>query len=160
MDFNLEFCYFQPMDMRLVTRTKLTENGCLEWQGTRNKDGYGQIRLKGKGFLVHRYAWMQQKGSIPNGLCICHRCDNPSCCNLDHLFLGSQADNMRDSCDKGRHSSKKPQYFCKSKLSAEDVRMIRMLRESANSCLSIGDLYDISAGYVSNICNYRIWKQV
>lgn len=76
--------------------------GCLLWEGYRNRDGYGQVRNSGKIWLAHRYAWTQARGVIPPGLLVLHRCDTPSCVNVDHLFLGTHTDNMRDMASKSR----------------------------------------------------------
>lgn len=79
---------------------------CWEWQGTRLPSGYGRIGIAGKGQgvtdLTHRVAYRIANGEIPPGMEVCHTCDNPPCCNPDHLFLGTHADNMRDMSAKGR----------------------------------------------------------
>ena len=77
---------------------------CVEWSGTRNDQGYGQRRASNKIFYVHRRAWEMAIGQIPEGLMVLHRCDNPACYNVDHLFLGTAADNARDMIAKGRAS--------------------------------------------------------
>lgn len=75
---------------------------CWEWTAYRTPDGYGRIKVSGRMLLAHRVAWMFEFGPIPEGLCVCHRCDNPKCCNPHRLFLGTQLDNMRDATRKGR----------------------------------------------------------
>lgn len=80
---------------------------CLEWTGCRIEDGYGRkITGSRKGgrrlVLVHRWVWEKEFGPIPEGLCVLHRCDNPPCINLDHLFLGTLSDNALDRETKGR----------------------------------------------------------
>lgn len=75
-------------------------NACWEWQGARDSFGYGQARE-----ATHRTAWALTHGPIPSGMCVCHRCDNPPCCNPDHLFLGTRADNNRDRHAKGRSAN-------------------------------------------------------
>lgn len=80
---------------------------CKEWKGCRNKDGYGRITLSKIVHNVHRYAYCLHRG-IPllsiKGLTVCHSCDNRSCINPDHLFLGTQYDNVRDMISKGRRA--------------------------------------------------------
>jgi hypothetical protein len=66
-------------------------------------NGYGVVDRKGKRIGAHRMAWMLTNGEISKGLHCCHRCDNPKCCNPSHLFLGTNAENMRDMFNKGRH---------------------------------------------------------
>lgn len=75
---------------------------CVEWKGAINDRGYGQVRRDGEVAYVHRIAWTMVNGPIPDGLNVLHHCDNPPCYNVDHLFLGTQADNMIDMVTKGR----------------------------------------------------------
>lgn len=78
---------------------------CLVWDRcTTTQDGYGQVRIKGKTYLVHRLAWIERHGPIPPETPhVLHRCDNPPCWADDHLWLGTQTDNMHDCLTKGRH---------------------------------------------------------
>lgn len=100
----------KPMNQmtRLKNNIALTDQGC--WQWTKNKDrlGYGRLkislgtRLLFKTSSAHRFAWELIVGEIPEGMCVLHKCDNRACCNPDHLFLGTQQDNMQDMHKKGR----------------------------------------------------------
>lgn len=78
--------------------------GCWEYQGCRNKSGYGRLQPPGqsKTVLAHRYAYELTYGPIPDGLFICHACDNPSCCNPAHLRPGTNSDNVQDAMQRGR----------------------------------------------------------
>ena len=88
---------------RLESRLVPGANGCLEFVGAHHRKGYGVIKVEGKPQRAHRVAWMLNHGDMP-GLCVLHRCDNPKCCNLEHLFLGTHADNMADMSRKDRRS--------------------------------------------------------
>jgi hypothetical protein len=75
---------------------------CWAWRGYRWL-GYGRVNVGKMPRLAHRVAFELFHGPIPDGLCVCHRCDNPQCCNPGHLFLGTLTDNNRDMTEKGRH---------------------------------------------------------
>jgi hypothetical protein len=91
----------RPMFDIISSRLKPSSNGCLIYTGGINEYGYGMCKRK----LVHRTWWKLHNGPIPNGMCILHHCDNPPCCNINHLFLGTQEDNMHDMANKGRANS-------------------------------------------------------
>lgn len=78
------------------------ETGCHVWTGHCQENGYGQIRIGDRAVGTHRVAWAAANGSIPEGLYVLHKCDNPPCCNPEHLWVGTQADNLRDMREKGR----------------------------------------------------------
>ncbi|MEO0085709.1 MAG: HNH endonuclease signature motif containing protein [candidate division WOR-3 bacterium] len=82
-----------------VLRDKRKPHECWPWTGCRHPTlGYGFFR----GDYAHREAYRRAYGPIPNGMCVCHRCDNPECCNPAHLFVGTHRDNIQDSIRKGR----------------------------------------------------------
>jgi hypothetical protein len=98
-------------------------SGCWLWGGTTHQFGYGSIGVwesgRVKTYGAHRASWWLHRGPIPPRMSVCHRCDTPQCVNPDHLFLGSQLENLRDMFAKGRH----PRHG--QKLSPEQVRAIR-----------------------------------
>jgi hypothetical protein len=152
---------------RLWAKVVRTNNGCLEYAGAHNAFGYGIIRARrddGMHTMVatHRAAWTVTHGPIPEGMHVLHRCDNPPCCNPDHLFLGTDADNMSDKCAKGRQSREfdLPQ----TKLSDVEVAELRhevaeLRHEYATSGLSqyaLARKYGISQPHVSYIVNHKV----
>lgn len=91
-----------PLAERFWAKVDRSSDGCWEWTGGRFDEGYGTIRVAGRSLKTHRVAWELVQGAIPEGLCVCHRCDNPPCCRPDHLFLGTREENNRDRDEKGR----------------------------------------------------------
>jgi|YNPBryBLVA2012_1023415.scaffolds.fasta_scaffold20208_3 hypothetical protein len=81
-----------------------SDSGCREWQGCSLPKGYGKLRVRGRDFLAHRMAFFIATGTDPGNLCVLHRCDNPRCCNPEHLFLGTVSENNADMKRKGRQA--------------------------------------------------------
>ncbi len=92
---------------RFERKHSVNLNGCWDWLGSKNiKMPYGRFRVGKKGILAHRFSYTINVGKIPEGLCVLHKCDNPSCVNPEHLFLGTYLDNVRDCIKKGRDNKK------------------------------------------------------
>lgn len=108
------------MEERFRARLTLTEGGCLVYRGCRDKWGYAHIGVNGKRRQAHRYAYELANGPIPAGKLVLHSCDNPPCCNPEHLRLGTDADNHQDMRDRGRTD-----FIHRHKLTEEQVREIR-----------------------------------
>ena len=127
------------------------ENGCRPWTGHLTS-GYGRISVGYAERKVVRVLWEMEHGPIPSGLHVCHRCDNPACCAVEHLWLGTHADNMADKARKGRAPA------TRLKLSAEQVREIRNLRDLGLTCKEIGGRFGVTGQYVGNIVRGEVWK--
>ena len=88
---------------RLLAKVNVDEeSGCWNWQWGKNKKGYGRLSVNGIAQLAHRLIYKETYGEFDKKLFVCHHCDNPGCCNPEHLFLGTNTDNIRDASRKGR----------------------------------------------------------
>lgn len=155
---------FVDIRERLKKYSSIASNGCIEWNRRTNKDGYGTVSYKCRSWLAHRLTWTLERGEIPDGMKVCHTCDNPKCINIDHLFLGSQADNVADMIAKGRGVSlgMPGETHPNVKLSAEDVAYIRNEianrkhgKDGTNSRLARE--LNVSEAIISNIANGKRW---
>lgn len=111
---------------------------------------------------AHRYAYELAYGSIPDGLLVCHRCDTPLCVRPDHLFLGTQSDNVKDMHSKGRggEADVKGERNGQAKVTAEDVRQIRTRFAAGESPTAIAREYGLTPPSVYDIAKRRSWKHV
>lgn len=140
-----------------------TESGCWEWQRVRNQAGYGFVRLNGKIHIASRIAFVVFKGAIPDGHFVCHHCDNPPCCNPDHLFSGSNADNMRDAFEKGRvrpPKAKKGEGAFGARLTEADVLQIRALFASGMTKKELAIQFGVGWSTISNVVTRTTWSHV
>jgi hypothetical protein len=135
------------------------ENGCWEWTAARNWFGYGVWGTnKGGNSLSHRTAWSLKNGPIPKGIKICHRCDNPPCCNPDHLFSGTQKQNLQDCASKGRTSRGVNRKH--AKLNEEKVREIITLNKSGLSQNKLAIRFMVTRSVIGDVVHRRGWAHV
>lgn len=154
--------YFKKIAYKLETNSRM--NGqCKEWNGYK-KEGYGKICItrngKEKSEFVHRVAWEIYKGKIPNGMNVCHTCDNPSCFRVDHLFLGTQKDNMQDKKNKKRQNIKKGEESHKSKLKESEVKEIISFKKGPFTSQQLGIKYNVAASTIRSIWQNKNWKHL
>lgn len=138
---------------------------CWEWQGARKPKGYGNVRINNQYLLAHRVAFELGNGPIPDGLIVCHICDNPSCCNPSHLMLGTTKSNSADMVLKNRQ--KKPEHAARgsvngnSKLTEKDVLDIRRrYREGAMNQYELADQFGVTQSAVGAIVRGKTWRHV
>lgn len=171
------------------------DSPCWTWTPSRNLGEYGRFRANGKFHKAHRLSWMIHRGEIPHdgsshGICACHRCDNPSCVNPAHLFLGTHADNVRDRELKGRrtplsgdhhwtrfkpeklargdrHRSRtKPETLKRgeahgqAKLTSENVIQIRELAMTGMSATAIGKLFGLAKSSIQSVIAHKTWRHI
>ena len=135
---------------------KLQPNGdCLEWTGGCFNDGYGCTWAYGKRWKTHRLA-LELEGVDVTGHMVLHSCDNPLCCNPDHLRTGTQQENMRDMRSRGR--SARGTKNVKAKLTEQDVLDIRAI--SGMSQKDIADRYGVHQTLISLIMNRKTWQHI
>lgn len=143
----------------LLQRVKKLDSGCWFFTGSKDKDGYGQCHSTKYGKLLnvtraHQMAYLIWVGKIVNNKVVCHTCDNPSCVNPKHLFLGSILENNIDKINKGRANSAKGQKNGSSKLTKQEVLEIKKLKGIKTST-ELSKIYNVGFG---QIC--RIWRGV
>lgn len=157
--------YPERLKVRFLRGIKInSQTGCWEWQKFRNRKNYGcmGIRLKGRSTvrMTHRIAWMIYKGEIPEGLQVCHHCDNPPCCNPDHLFIGTNRDNVLDCQRKGRANTLYGAKHGMSKLKDQDIIVICQLYALGFRQPVIATHFGIDQTNVSMIVQGKTWKHM
>ena len=150
----------QPIEERFWEKVDIKgPEDCWEWTSSKDKDGYGDFRNNRKERKVHRFSWFLHYGEIPEGLLVCHHCDNPSCVNPTHLFMGTQKDNIQDALAKGRLKSPglKGEAHGRAKLTEEQVLSIRT---SGRSEADLARKYNVDRKAIWNIKNHITWTHI
>jgi lambda repressor-like predicted transcriptional regulator len=141
---------------------KNVPNGCWNWVYGVVGGGYGGFWYKNKMYRAHRFAYELFKGSIPEGLYVCHSCDNPGCVNPEHLWLGTQKENLEDAVRK-RRMSREDRIGTKNwnaKLTISKVKEARELWKFGNTIRSLACKYGVSYESMRNALNGITWKHV
>jgi len=133
------------------------ENGCLERTGYCDRDGYGRIRVDGKTLKTHRVAWMLHSGDMPS-LYVLHKCDNRRCCNPEHLFLGTHADNSADKVSKGRQDRSGNSGRSRRKVDSDMSHFMFILAVEGHTQKAIGKRLGVSQETVSRYLQGEVAK--
>ena len=135
--------------MDVLSKINKDKSGCWNWTGPKANNGYGRISFQNEHLIAHRLVYKLLKGEIPKGMNLCHSCDNPQCCNPDHMFIGTQKDNMIDCLKKNRSASAKLKY--------EEVQAIRSLSDAGIDIKQLALMYGVSKKQIKRIIKGIAW---
>jgi hypothetical protein len=145
----------KPLAPRFWAKVNKTDK-CWEWTGCKTGAGYGQIRVEGKSILAHRISWEMHHGHILGNMFVLHHCDNPSCVRPDHLFVGSNVDNVQDMISKGRKVTFRGDHVVSAQLTNDDAKRIRIEYQSGtSSARQIAKRYGVSHTTILGIVNNK-----
>lgn len=147
-----------PVD-RLDHYTFYSPDGCWYWTASIRVAGYGGLWVNGKYLLAHRFSYETFKGTIPSGMFVCHTCDNRLCINPDHLWLGTNQDNMDDMNKKKRGITHSGEKNGKSIFVLSQVTEIRKLKLT-KSLHELSKMFNCSKSAISHIIKNRVWRNV
>lgn len=140
---------------------KRGQDECWEWQKCRTKGGYGVMNVRRKILHCNRIGWTIENGRIPDGMIICHKCDNPSCCNPNHLFVGTDLDNCRDREMKGRGHDRTGGNHGRATTNEHAVILMRQIYSSGKyTHKKIAEMFKIKHSAVSDIMLRRCWNHI
>lgn len=147
-----------PVKEYFMKHVKEIENGCWFWQGLVNKEGYGEIKFRGKQWRAHRLSYTIFNGEITKGMCVCHKCDTPGCVNPKCLFLGTNAMNSQDMVNKNRQV--KGHSVWNAKLTEEIVKIIKEKLKTENNCAKLAKEFKVHRNTILCIKKNKTWKHV
>lgn len=139
------------------SKIKIDESGCWIWVGCTNEK-YGMIKFKKTNLGAHRFSYKYIKKIEPGDLNVCHTCDNPLCVNPDHLFLGTNHDNMKDASIKRRLAYGEKHY--RNRLKEKEIKEIQRLSKLGLSQTQIAKVFDIEQTNISHIILGKNWKNL
>lgn len=137
-----------------------SKNGCIRYLGALSTTGYGVFMIDGKSYNSHRISYELFVGRIPKGQFVLHKCDNRQCIAPQHLFLGTQADNIKDMKNKKRNSCGIGEKHGHSKLTIIQVKEIKKLIQLGHKQTTIAKKFNISTQTIADIKAKRSWSYV
>jgi len=148
-----------------LKRFVVTKSGCWEFTGFLDKDGYGRIRVKGKDMGAHRAMWIHAFGNPSPGMFVCHTCDNRKCINPEHLFLGTNRDNLADMRAKGRSLLGRPGNAIGEKngqavLNEQSVREIRAAAIAGAPRAKLAERFGVTVVAIGLVLSRKRWAHV
>lgn len=158
--------YLRPIDMSLEERLKRHTNNfgvsgvCWEWVGHKNKQGYGSLTVYNETYRATHISYINFKGPIPEGMIICHSCDNPSCVNPEHLWAGTYKDNSQDRDVKKRNQDTRGEKNPLSRLKEEDILEIRRMSKNGWLGTEIAHFYQMHPNHIRDIILKKSWKHI
>ena len=136
------------------------EDECWEWTSTRHhRDGYGQFKLNGKQRRAHRVACLLDNGEDPGDSYVLHTCDNPPCVNSNHLYLGTQSENIQDSYERGRKEPMSGEASPSAKLTYQQVAEIKDRLGGEHTHAELASEYGVAESTVSMISSGENWGE-
>lgn len=133
---------------------------CWPYQACRHAFGHGQFWNGTRVVYAHRFAWELINGPVPKGIYVCHRCDNPSCVNPEHLFLGTCADNLSDMRRKGRGSKPPRRAGEQHSMAVLTEDRVRTIRQSSLSSRQLADMFGVEYQTIWRVRKRQTWKHV
>lgn len=156
--------FFDPFVIaRFLSCSSLSDDDrCWQWHGLENTNGYGRFSYKDSHVLAHRLAFRIFVGAIPDGMVVCHKCDNRKCVNPHHLWLGTQSENLRDAVRKGRmhRPDTTGENNGNTPLTWEKVRAIRAMADSGSKRFMLAKVFNVSPSTIANIIKHETWREV
>jgi len=144
------------LQKRIKANSIVSKNNCWVWSKSLSKTGYGDMCVyKEKSHAAHRWSYLVFNGEIPKGKLVCHSCDNRSCVNPEHLFLGTHKENCLDMHKKGRWCDRKGEKHPLSKFIDKDIKYIFKLNRSGLSQTQIGNKLGVNQSVISRILNNK-----
>lgn len=134
-------------------------HACHEWTGPKSPKGYGWHTAFGAK-MAHRVSWIYHNGKIPKGLHVLHKCDNPGCVRIEHLYLGTNNDNIRDKVNKGRAHKLTGSTNPSAILNEKQVHSIRHLYKNGATQVFLAKKFNVSQQTISSITRRKIWIHI